>query len=243
MESISQFALLLQTAFHGRSDLPKDCSISLAISENQHDYSDVAQIIETEDETPQLVKRIRRTHPPGRPHLDEFDRHFWTVMVEAGALAWASTSAGLPGIRFTDDDGTPDLVTSNNVFIEVKTIHRSPQEQKKMRAMANAGFGVRGPEILTSVHPNMIKKFDDGLQDAIKKRDRQQGANLIVYYRLDGVDWPMKWEEAWRLIELWAGRASAATGVRVVVIRGGHWDSPFVDIDLTCPRNMCHPLC
>ena len=92
--SDTPFVRILKAAFAERSSLPERCHIRLGIEVNQPDYSDVAEIVDQHGGTVDLISRLRDSHPVDRPHLEEFDRQFWTVWNEAAAFAWAVEVAG-----------------------------------------------------------------------------------------------------------------------------------------------------
>jgi hypothetical protein len=78
-------------------------------------------------------------------------------------------------------------------------------------------------------HPNLLKKFEDGLQDALEKLARQKGEELIVYFELAGVDWPVSRRQAFEQIKEWARAAARRAGARIVVWKSDEWRHPFID--------------
>lgn len=229
------FVETLKTAFTERSSLPERCVISLGIENCQSDYSDVVEIVTKHDGLADFISRLSDSHPVDRPHLEEFDRQLWTVWNEAAALAWTSAAAGFAGLRFTDDRGTTDLIDANGVMIEAKIIEVSPEERRIKTRMAEASdrgeLIMRMSSNMTEPHPNLLKKFEDGLRDSLLKLLRQGGAELVVFFQLAGLDWPTSSREALAEIKRWADEAALTTGARIVVWKSDDWREPFIDTD------------
>ena len=229
------FVNTLKTAFTERSSLPERCAISLGIEVNQSVYGDVVEIVTRNGGLDNLISRLRDSHPVDRPHLDEFDRQFWAVWNEAAAFAWAVDVARYQNVSFTDDRGTTDVVVADGPMIEAKTVDVSPEERRLMNRMAEASdreqLVMRGPSDLTQPHSNILKKFEDGLRDSLVKLLRQGGAELVVYFRLAGLDWPTGSRGASLEIQQWADEAALPTGARIVIWKGGDWREPFIDTD------------
>ena len=227
------FVNTLKTAFTERSSLPERCAISLGIEVNQSVYGDVVEIVAEHGGLDDLISRLRDSHPIDRPHLDEFDRQFWTVWNEAAAFAWAVEVAGFKNVSFTDDKGTTDVVVADGPMIEAKTIDVSPEERQIKTGMAEASdrgeLVMRLSGDLTVPHPNLLKKFEDGLQDALLKLRRQAGNELVVYFQLIGIDFNTSVREALVEIKRWADEASRRTGARIVVWKSDDWRKPFID--------------
>jgi len=233
MQSIdTPFVAVLKSAYKNHSTLPDRCSISLGIDVNQNDYSDVVEIVAIHGGLDDLLSRLADSHPTDRSHLDEFDRQFWTVMNEAAAFAWA-VEQGFTGVSFTDDNATTDVTVLDGPMIEAKTVDVSPEERAIKSRMAEASD--RGEIVsritghMRSPHPNLLKKFEDGLQDALEKLARQKGGELIVYFELAGGDWPISRRQAFEQIEVWASDATRRTGARIVVWKSDQWRNPFLD--------------
>ena len=233
--SDTSFVNTLKTAFPERSSLPERCAISLGIEVNQPDYNSVVEIVTRNGGLDELISRLRDRHPVDRSHLDEFDRQFWTVWNEAAAFAWAVEVAGFQNVSFTDDKGTTDVVVADGPMIEAKAVEVSPEERRIKNRMAEASDGglllMRGPSNLTQPHPNLLKKFEDGLQDALLKLGRQGGSKLVVYFYLGGIDFGTSEREALADIASWAAEASGRTGARIVVWESNEWRHPFIDTD------------
>ena len=163
--------------------MPDRCAISLGVEVNQPDYSDVVEIVARHGGLDDLRSRLADSHPTDRPHLDEFDRQFWTVWNEAAAFAWA-VEEGFPGVSFTDDNATTDVSADKGRMIEAKTIHESPEERRIEEKMAEASdrgeLLMRMSSNMTSPHPNLMKKFEDAVQDSVQKLRRQDGSELVA---------------------------------------------------------------
>ncbi|MBT3941145.1 MAG: hypothetical protein HOC77_14190 [Chloroflexi bacterium] len=227
------FVAILREAFANHSNLPERCAINLAYEVNQEDFSDVVEIVSRCGAREGLVARLRTTHPVGPNHLGQYDRHFWTVWTEACAFAWAKNVAGFDRPRFTDDRGKPDLLVGSSMWLEAKTVERSPDERRALDQMAEASDRGRPQYRMTygfSVpHPTIVKKFNDGLSDALTKLARQGFGEIIVYFELDGIDWGTDEHAALKAIDEWSATESSNTGARIVVTRGGRWREPLID--------------
>ena len=121
------------------------------------------------------------------------------------------------------------MLVPKDIWIEAKTVERSPGERAILERMAEAGAAMRGPLELTAPHPTIIKKFGDHFDDALKKLKRQSKGEIIVYFVLDGIDFPTKKAAALHDIREWAERVSSETGIRVVISRLDQWRDPFLD--------------
>ena len=233
---VTEFVKLLREAFPQHAYLPERCPISLALEVNQNDFSDVVEVVSRCGERAPLIERLRATHPRDACHREQFDGRFWNVWTEACAFAWAVEVARFDCARFTDDTGKPDLIVDSQTWLEAKTIETSPKETRTLERMAElsdrANLPVsRGPCSPSPPHPNLIKKFHDGLKDALAKRDRQGVGGIIVFFCLAGIDWPTDRDAAYRAIRAWARDAGAKSGTRVVISERANWNDPFVDTD------------
>ncbi|MEE8046551.1 MAG: hypothetical protein V3T49_06920 [Dehalococcoidia bacterium] len=226
------FVSVLKTVFKDRSTLPERCVVSLGIEVNQPDYSDVVEIVAQHGGLDDLRSRLVDSHPTDRPHLDEFDRQFWTVWNEAAAFAWA-VERGFTGVAFTDDHATTDVSADHGVMIEAKTVDVSPEERQVKNQMSETsdlvGAAMRGPSTMIDLHPIVLKKFEDGLIDSVRKFERQSGEQLVAFFELAGLDWPTSRRQAIQLIRQWAAEAAQRTGARIVVWEGDAWREPFID--------------
>jgi len=225
--------VLLKEAFGEDPKFPERCAITLAIEVNQSDLGDVIEIVDRSGEREVLMDKLRATHPVHREHLSEYDRNFWNVWTEALALCWATETAGLSGVTFTDDRGKPDLQSQDGTWIEAKTIDLSLNESKTMERMAElADQGTvpyRMSSDFTQAHPTMLKKFQDGLEDAHLKLARQQYGALVTFFSFRGVDWGTNSKASERIIAEWAHAAAQSHASRIVIVRRINWAAPFVD--------------
>ncbi|MDA1256632.1 MAG: hypothetical protein O3C10_02110 [Chloroflexi bacterium] len=227
------FVRVLREAFAKQPDLPARCAISLAFDVNQDDFSDVVDIVDRCSGRSDLVGRLRATHPINVAHTRQFDRHFWTVWTEACAFAWATEVAGFNCPLFTDDHGKPDLLIDRSTWIEAKTVEVSPGEGEILDRMAESSdrgkLLIRWTVGFTPPHPTLVKKFDDGLRDALVKRGRQDYGELIVFFSLNGINWPTDRKAAIQSIQDWVRVSGVSSGARVVISRGSNWREPIID--------------
>lgn len=231
----SPFVQLLREAFHERSDLPPNCSIEQAFEVNQSDLSDVIAIVDAGGGRDDLISRLRLTHPEGKEHHEGFDPHFWTVWTEAEAFAWAAEVANLGTPQFTDDHGKPDLLVPPGIWVEAKTIQNSPEEQRIIDAMVSASergtILIRGPATLVPAHQNLLKKFRDHLDDAVRKLDRQECGRLVVFFSLT-IDWPTNQQATIKDLRTWAASAASAGDCAIVICWRDDWQEPLVAANL-----------
>lgn len=230
-DSETSFVALLKEAFPDFSSLSLDCEARWAIDHNQDDLADVISAIDENDGRSAFTDRLRRSHPPGRPHLPEFDRHLWTVVTEGEAFAWAAVTAGLSGPRFTDDNGRPDL-SCGGAWVEVKKVHHGDEESRFRREVIlpelDRSDGVtRTTDHFVDLHATVIKKLNDGLADARTKHARQEfGGPLVVYFYVQ-VDFPTHRDRARQVLRDWA---QSQDQVRIVVTGlSTDWRAPLVD--------------
>lgn len=224
----TEFVNLLNEAFPRRESFPDYCPIVLGIACNQNAFSDVVDIISRLNSRQDLISRLERQHPTKPVHNDEFDLNFWRVWTEAISFAWAVELAGFEAPRFADDDqGQPDIVLSDNGWLESKTIDPSPDEAVALRRMAAQGIASRFL-ISSKFHPNVMKKFKDGLSNAIVKLDRQDHGELVVFYSLE-LHAETDTRVAYEKIRNWATCAAAEFNVRIVVVIKTIWRSPLID--------------
>lgn len=218
---MTPFAILLDEAFPNRSGLPSDCDIVLNIEASDPVCSEIVSVVTSFGERGAFISRIRRIHPTDRPHSDTFDDQLWEVMAEGTAFTWAARTLGKP--MFTDDNGKPDLYVTPDWWIEAKRVGKSlPERQIQRRVLGAAEHGkltIRTGNLMEP-HPTLLKKFDDGLRDAMKKV-RPEQHHLAVFFELAGVDFGTSRRQAFEAIENWCGRASWQTNCAIVVVRGG----------------------
>ena len=137
-----------------------------------------------------LEAKLQREHPLVRDHDPQYDWRVRDILSEACAFAWASYR-GLASPKFSDVEGTPDILLGTGNWIEVKAIHTSDEEADRMQRMlaweVDSGQ-VRPPGV------GLYKKFSDSLIDANKKFLRQEtllgSEPSIVFFNLTGLDTP-----------------------------------------------------
>ncbi|RJQ09240.1 MAG: hypothetical protein C4558_06665 [Dehalococcoidia bacterium] len=231
---------LFREVFPDYETFPEHCVIREAIESGERDFlSDVLSIIHDAGQMPEFKYRLRLTHPAGRIHPgeleDAWDDHLERMTTEGLAFAWACTIGNLGRVGFTDDNGTPDLVTDGKVWIEAKTLGHSQEMGSINRAQLAAGrrgYLLPSPvmEISNDGLAPVTKKFLDHLADARRKRDRQPvPMPLVVFYRVD-FDFTLESrEKAKQSLRATAQTEHRRDGVRIVMCHRYDWAEPFVD--------------
>ena len=176
--------------------------------------------------------RVRREHPLNSPHNQQYDARVRDCLTEACAFAWASRR-GIGNPKFSDEEGTPDILLDDGRWIEVKAIHHSQEEDARMKDML-CGNIVSGQ--VTEAGPGLYKKFESSLADAMKKfgRQRQQDnaeSNLVFFNlnSLDGPTIPEKEATLGNLVEWAQGIETEKPGVRLVMCYSYNWKEPLRD--------------
>ena len=200
----------------------------LGIEENADDFPDVIQVVTRHGQRRSLLDRLRDEHPTTKLHHQQHDDRLLDVFTEAEAFAWAVEVEKLGSASWVMKQGAPDIRTDSGLWIEAKTIHRSAQEEEwRRRAIAaEPGLILRGATEPASPHPGMIKKFQSGLDDAIKKWERQDTGQLVVFFDWLGIDFGTSRREAPQQVNLWARTAEEGRSVRVVICRSYQWRAP-----------------
>ena len=152
-------------------------------------------------------------------------------MTEACAFAWAALrELGTP--RFCEDEGAPDIHLETGRWIEVKSVHNSDDEHKRMEQMLEGQFNsghVSMPPI------GFYKKFCDSFMDSLKKFDRQnrqEGIPNVVFFNLNSLDTPQlaNEESVNTMLRMVAEEFEKLyPKVKVVMCYSYNWKSPFRD--------------
>ncbi len=232
----SLLVTLFNEALGAEASFPPDCSVSLAREEDQPDYADVIDSVNRGGGRPILIRKLRETHPLGQPHQVQYDQRLWDVLTEARTFAWAQDVMTLGKTRFMTDEGAPDVWTDSDVWVEAKAVWRSKAETELLRQMLDVerrGFIVRGGRDLEPPVSGLLHKFDEKLDDAIRKWRRQTTGRLLVYFELRGIDFGVSPRQAQAAVVDWAARRAAKERVGIAIWRGGDWCSPFVTERLT----------
>lgn len=88
---------------------------------------------------------------------------------------------------------------------------------------------MRGPFNLVPHHPNLIKKFEDGLRKAISQRDQQGSGKLVVFFGLETIDAKTNETIAKQAIKDWAEEARTTCDARIVISYMDGWSTPMFD--------------
>ena len=241
----------LSDAFPGINDTSTadECWVAKAIL-SQHQaldvFSEALEEVERLGELLSFETKRKREHPLDPAHNPQYDARARDILTEACAFAWASyRGLGIP--RFSDCEGTPDIHLDTGIWIEVKAVHHSQEEDERMKRML-AGEVDSGQ--VTPPNPGLYKKFSDSLKDAVQKFTRQgnqeaSGPN-IVFFNLTGLDTPQMpiTETVLDYLQGWADEcektlreAGLLPEVRVVICHSYQWKEPFRD-----PFDTSHKL-
>ena len=162
---------------------------------------------------------------------------FVICLTEACAFAWVvCRELGTPA--FCDEEGTPDILLADGMWIEVKSIHRSREDEERMKRMlAGVDSGtVRKPA------PGLYEKFSSSLTDAVKKFERQGNNETstlnVVFFNLTTLDVPQMplTDQVLDSLTEWAEEAEKAIredkalgDVKLVMCHSYNWKAPFRD--------------
>ena len=231
MESLAEF---LSNTFPDlvNSGDPNECRVVKAIQSTHPGLSTLSaaiQVVDQYDEINPLTEKVRREHPMDRVHNPQYDARVWDCLTEACAFAWAaSRNLGVPS--FSDSEGSPDIILDSGSWIEVKAIHRSNDDHKRMRQMLAGGID-SGSVLMPPV--GFYKKFCDSFADSVKKFDRQgwqDGIRNIVFFNLTSLDIPSLPNDESVNIELGMLAEefeNICPRVEVVMCYSYNWRSPF----------------
>ena len=233
----------LSGTFPGVADSPaaEKCWVFKAISNQREEvgvFSEALTEVEKWGQLQALETKLAREHPLDRDHDCQYDWRVKDILTEACAFAWASCR-GLGSPKFSDVEGTPDILLETGNWMEVKAIHPSVEEDKRMQRMLDGGIDSGH---VRPAGPGLYKKFSDSLKNAIKKFSRQDtqeasGPNF-VFFNLTGLDTPSmfhsedvqedlsKWADEW---EGTIGQTEAGVGIKLIICFGYQWKSPFRD--------------
>jgi hypothetical protein len=213
----TEFAALLLDAFPSRS-LPVDCDVERNLLFNHPDCDPITRVVTTFGGRNALIGRLRRVHPVDRDHRREFDEQLWDVVTEATAFAWTANRLAPP--TFTDDHGRPDIFVEPGLWVEAKRIGPSATERPVRRAMAAVAdqthLIMRTTSRLSAPHATFLKKFSDGLTDALGKA-RPTGHRLLVFFEVAGIDFGTRRDIATDSVVQWAGEAARTTACSIVI--------------------------
>ena len=217
------------------SPTPDQCWVARAI---EADYpglnilSEAIQVVKQCHELEALKLRVRREHPLNSLHDQQYDARVRDCLTEACAFAWASRR-GLGNPKFSDEEGTPDILLDDGRWVEVKAIHHSQEDDARMKDML-CGNIVSGQ--VTEAGPGLYKKFESSLVDAMKKFDRQprqdDAESNLVFFNLNSLDIPNipKTTEARCNLVEWAERVEAERpSIKLVICHSYNWKEPFRD--------------
>lgn len=191
MEKLPQFLsnTFPDLANHGD---PNECRVARAIQSTHPGLSILSaaiQVVDQHNEIDSLMKKVQREHPVDREHNPQFDVRVWDCLTEACAFAWAA-SCNLEIPRFSDSEGSPDILLDSGCWIEAKAIHASDDDNERMGRMLDGDMD-SGPVLMPPV--GFYKKFCDSFSDSVKKFDRQgwqEGISNIVFFNLTSLDIP-----------------------------------------------------
>jgi hypothetical protein len=164
-------------ADHYRSDRPETLVLSSAVN-----------IVNASGERPSLIARLRPEHPAPPPHRNQYDERVFDGVTEACAFAWAWSAGDLGVPRFSQVEGTPDLVTDTGWWIESKALHASDKDKALVRALLETGEVTSGA--VTEPGAGLQMKARSALENAAQKRSRQKTGRLAVFFNLTSVDLP-----------------------------------------------------
>ena len=218
-----------------------ECWIVKAIRNEHPELNVLSEALETvcgDGEAKSLQTKLKREHPLDRDHDPQHDARVRDCLTEACAFAWV-VQHGLGTPAFCDEEGTPDILLHDGRWIEVKAIHRSLEDEERMRRMlageVDSGT-VREPA------PGLYGKFCSSLTDAVTKFERQ-GQNAtsrhnVVFFNLTTLDVPqmLLTDHVLDSLTEWAGEAEKAIrdnktlgDVKLVMCHSYNWKAPFRD--------------
>ena len=233
----------LTDTFPGLDDATasNECWIVKAIR-NKHPglnvLSDAVEVVCRFREVKSLQTKLKREHPLDRDHDPQHDARVRDCLTEACAFAWV-VRRGLGTPAFCDEEGTPDILLADGRWIEVKAIHRSLDDEERMKRMLAGDVDsgtVREPA------PGLCGKFHSSLIDAVKKFERQ-GQNEtskrnVVFFNLTTLDVPqmLLTDHVLDSLTEWAEEAEKAIrdnktlgDVKLVMCYSYNWRAPFRD--------------
>ena len=218
--------------------MPDECWVAKAIDSGHpclNVLSEAILVVEQGNELEALKLRVRREHPVDRAHNEQYDTRVRDCLAEACAFAWASLR-GLESPKFTDAEGTPDIVLDTGRWIEVKAIHNSQEDHARMEEMLK---GKVASGQVTEPSLGLYGKFKSSLLDAVKKFARQDQHNgvgpNVVFFNLTNLDTPQMLIEETVLDSLnqWAERSEEVLrefgDVKIVMCLRYDWKVPFRD--------------
>ena len=201
-------------------------------------FSEALEAVSRYGETMSIRTKVSREHPLDRDHDPQHDARVRDCLTEACAFAWVvCRELGTPA--FSDEEGTPDILLAEGRWIEVKTIHRSREDEERMKAML-AGDVDSGT--VTKPAPGLYEKFNSSLTDAVKKFERQghneTSTHNVVFFNLTTLDVPQMplTDQVLDSVAEWAEEAEKAIqedkalgDVKLVMCHSYNWKAPFRD--------------
>ena len=233
----------LTDTFPGLNDATasNECWIVKAIRNERPElnvFSEALEVVSRYGEVKSLQTKLKREHPLDREHDLQHDARVRDCLTEACAFAWV-VWRGLGTPAFCDKEGTPDILLADGRWIEVKTIHRSLEDDERMKHMlaGEADLGtVREPA------PGLYGKFRSSLIDAVKKCERQgkneNSKHNVVFFNLTTLDVPqmLLTDHVLESIAEWAEEEEKAIqesntpgDVKLVMCYSYNWEAPFRD--------------
>ena len=199
-------------------------------------FSEALEVVCLDGEVKSLQPKLKREHPSDREHDRQHDDRVLDCLTEACAFAWV-VWRGLGTPAFCDEEVTPDILLPDGRWIEVKAIHRSLEDDERMRRML-AGEVDSGT--VSEPAPGLYGKFRSSLKDAVKKCERQ-GKNEntepnVVFFNLAALDVPqmLLTDHVLDSIAEWAEEAEKALrenktlgDVKLVMCHSYNWKAPF----------------
>jgi len=222
---------LLREAFPEWREFATNCWIYRAIDELQNDFADLIDAVNDGAGLRDFIGRLRTQHPTSRGHTTQYDKRLLDVFTEGAAFAWAHNVTELGKPSFILTPGSPGI-RAGDVWIEVKTIRHSREEEHLHDevfgpALDRGGIIMRGPIALGPPPGGLLAKLQSGLDDAIRKWDRQDRTGRLVVFYAFRADFGVSPRQTAQELTAWALRAEKRTGAQVVICEGNRWQAPL----------------
>ena len=201
-------------------------------------FSEALEAVFRYGEAKSLRTKVSREHPLDRDHDPQHDARVRDCLTEACAFAWVvCRELGTPA--FCDEEGTPDILLADGMWIEVKAIHRSREDEERMKRML---AGDVDPGTVRKPAPGLYEKFSSSLTDAVKKFERQGNNETstlnVVFFNITTLDVPQMplTDQVLDSLTEWAEEAEKAIredkalgDVKLVMCHSYNWKAPFRD--------------